>query len=189
VKKIFLPVLLIALLAGNAFAQVSGGVRVGGNVSNLKWDIGGMSVKDQSKFGVWGGMYLTTMFSDKLGLQPELAYSAMGSKAGNAKLKLGYLTLPVLLRYQVADQLHFLVGPQASFLLSAKYDGPDGDADVKDSFKSTEFGALLGIGFDGSRFDIGIRYGLGLADIDEDEVMKAKTRLFQIVVGYRLFGN
>jgi hypothetical protein len=52
-KRIFLPALLIVLLAVNVFAQVSGGVRLGGNLSNLKWSAGDLSMTDDSKFGLW----------------------------------------------------------------------------------------------------------------------------------------
>lgn len=79
-KRIFLPALLIVLLAVNVFAQVSGGVRLGGNLSNLKWSAGDLSMTDDSKFGLLAGVYLTAMLSDRVGIQPELAYSSMGSK-------------------------------------------------------------------------------------------------------------
>ena len=62
-KKIFLPALLIALLAGgNLYAQVSGGVRLGGNLANLKWSADDFSQTDDSKFGPLVGVYLTAMF-------------------------------------------------------------------------------------------------------------------------------
>jgi len=122
-KRIFLPALLIVLLAGNVFAQVSGGVRLGGNLSNLKWSAGDLSMTDDSKFGLLAGVYLTAMLSDRVGIQPELAYSSMGSKQDeDGTVKLNYIALPVLLRYQIVDQIHLLVGPQASFLMSAKYE-------------------------------------------------------------------
>lgn len=190
-KKIFLPALLIALLAsGNMFAQVSGGVRLGGNLSNLKWSSGDFSETDDSKFGPFIGVYLTAMLSDQLGIQPELAYSSMGSKDGDDKAKLGYIALPVLVRYQIIEQFHILVGPQASFLLSAKYEEDGEDYDIKEDVKGLDFGAVFGIGADIDRFNVGLRYGLGLANIFEsDEDVEVKSRAFQIVLGYRLFGS
>lgn len=191
-KKIFLLVMVVTMLAsGNLFAQVSGGVRLGGNLSNIKYSAGDFSATDDSKFGPLFGLYLTAMFADKVGLQPELVYSAMGSKDGDAKLNLGYIALPVLLRYQIIEQIHLLLGPQAAFLLSAKYKEGDDDEDVKDSFKGLDFSAVVGAGADIDRFNVGLRYGFGLANIieNEGEDLKVKSSTFQIVLGYKLFGD
>jgi|SRR5690606_1473956 len=192
-KKIFLLVMVVTMLAsGNLFAQVSGGVRLGGNLSNLKYSAGDFNATDDSKFGPLLGLYLTAMFADKVGVQPELVYSAMGSKDGDDKLKLGYIAIPVLLRYQIIEQIHLLLGPQAAFLLSAKYQEGDGDnEDVKDSFKGLDFTAVIGAGADIDRFNVGLRYGFGLANIieNEGEDIKVKNNAFQIVVGYKLFGE
>jgi opacity protein-like surface antigen len=192
-KKIFLPALLIVLLAGsNAFAQVSGGVRLGGNLSNLKWSAGDFSVTDDSKFGIMAGAYLTAMFSDRVGIQPELVFSSMGSKdEDEGKYKLNYIALPVLVRIQIIDQLHFLVGPQASFLMSANYEYESEEEDIKDFVKGLDFGAVFGVGADISRFNVGVRYGLGLSNISdmEDDEVEVKSRAFQIVLGYQLFGD
>lgn len=190
-KKIFLPALLIALLAGgNLYAQVSGGVRLGGNLANLKWSADDFSQTDDSKFGPLVGVYLTAMFSDQFGIQPELAYSSMGSKDGDDKVKLGYIALPVLLRYQVVEHVHILVGPQASFLLSANYEEDGEDTDIKDDVKGLDFSGVFGVGADIQRFNVGVRYALGLANIsDIDESFEIKSRAFQIVIGYQLFGN
>ena len=191
-KKIFLLVMVVTMLAsGNLLAQVSGGVRLGGNLSNIKYSAGDFSATDDSKFGPLFGLYLTAMFADKVGLQPELVYSAMGSKDGDAKLNLGYIALPVLLRYQIIEQIHLLLGPQAAFLLSAKYKEGDYDEDAKDLFKGLDFSAVVGAGADIDRFNVGLRYGFGLANIieNEGEDFKAKSSTFQIVLGYKLFGD
>lgn len=105
---------------------------------------------------------------------------------------MNYIALPVLLRYQIVDQIHLLVGPQASFLMSAKYEEDGDEEDIKDSVKGLDFGAVFGVGADISRFNVGLRYGLGLANIfDEDggEGVEVKSRAFQIVLGYKLFGD
>lgn len=192
-KRIFLSALLIALLAsGNLFAQVSGGVRVGGNLSNLHYTDGGdISESDDSKIGPLFGLYLTAMFSDQFGIQPELVYSAMGSKDGDAKLKLNYIALPVLARYQVAEQFHILLGPQIGFIASAKYAEGDEDEDIKEDVESLDVSGVIGVGADFDRFNVGVRYALGFTsmfDSAEGDI-KVKNRALQLVLGYRLFGN
>jgi hypothetical protein len=171
---------------------VSGGVRLGGNLANLKWSAGDFSQTDDSKFGPLVGLYLTAMLSDRFGVQPELVYSSMGSKDEGDKVKLAYIALPVLARIQIIEQLHVLIGPQAAFLMSAKYEeeGED-DVDIKDDVKGLDFSGVIGVGADIDRFNVGLRYALGLANIfeTEGEDFDVKSRAFQIVVGYRLFGG
>lgn len=191
-KKIFLPVMIVALLAsGNLFAQISGGVRIGGNLSNIKYSFDDLSYSNDSKFGPLVGLYLTAMLGDKAGIQPELVYSAMGSKSSDGDLKLAYIALPVMLRYQIIEQIHVLAGPQAAFLLSGKYESPDGEEqDVKDQLNGVDFGLVVGAGADINRFNLGVRYGFGLANIlDTEGDTKAKNSGLQIVLGYRLFGE
>src|SRR5690606_23342981 len=120
------------------------------------------------KFGIMAGAYLTAMFSDRVGIQPELVFSSMGSKdEDEGKYKLNYIALPVLVRIQIIDQLHFLVGPQASFLMSANYEYESEEEDIKDFVKGLDFGAVFGVGADISRFNVGVRYGLGLSNISD----------------------
>jgi hypothetical protein len=195
-KHTLLVVLAMFAFAPMAFSQISGGIRLGANIANQKFDAEGISVSPDSKLGILGGLYLTANLSDKIAIQPELYFSSMGSKFDisgfESTTKLGYLSVPVLLRYNITENINFHVGPQLGFLLSAKEE-VDGDSeDVKDSYKGIDFGAALGLGVDFGKFNGGLRYVAGLSnvgDFDDSDNATLKNSSFQIFVGYRLFGG
>jgi len=192
-KKILLPAVMIFLFTtNNLLGQISGGARVGANISNLKYSEGDFSEKQESKAGPIIGLYLTYMFAEQAGIQPELFYSLMGAgdPGDEDKTNLSYIALPVMFRYNITEQFHLLAGPQFSFLLSAKEKDPDGDVDLKDETSSIDFGFTIGAGADINKFNVGLRYLFGISNVADFEGIgdfKVKNSAFQIVLGYRLF--
>lgn len=189
-KKI-ICVFALSLFSVLAFAQISGGLRLGVNVANQK--VLGISASADSKVGLLGGLYLTANLSDKFALQPELLYSSMGAKTDDVSDSFGYIQVPVLLRYNVTENFNLHAGPQLGLLMSAESDGED----IKDFAKGTDFGASFGAGVDFGSFNAGLRYYVGLsniADIDTQGLpgvgeITVKNSSFQIFIGYRLFGG
>lgn len=191
-KKVFLSFVFV-VVASAAFAQVSGGIRLGMNLANQKVEALGVSVSGDSKVGLLGGLYLTANLSDKFAVQPELLYSSMGSKTDDISDAFGYIQVPILLRYNINENFNLHAGPQIGLLLSAKSDG----VDIKDEVKGTDFGASFGAGVDFGKFNGGLRYYLGfsnISDIDTQGIpglgdISFKNTSFQIYLGYKLFGG
>lgn len=175
------------------FAQVSGGIRLGMNIANQKAEIDGNSDTGDSKIGFLGGFYLTADVSEKFAVQPELMFSGMGSQDKDADIQIpfNYLSIPVLLRYNITENFNLQAGPQIGFLLSAKATYGGNSVDIKDSFKGTDFGAAFGFGTDFGKFNAGARYYIGLANVAEDASSgdTFKNNTFQIFLGYKLFGG
>ncbi|HLT71736.1 MAG TPA: porin family protein [Cyclobacteriaceae bacterium] len=192
-KSIIVPIVVLFLfVAGNLFGQISGGARIGANISNLKYSEDNFSEKQESKVGPIIGLYVTYMFAEQAGIQPELFYSLMGAgdPGDEDKTNLSYIALPVMFRYNITEQFHLLAGPQFSFLLSAKEKDPDGDVDLKDETSSIDVGFTIGAGADINKFNVGLRYLFGLSNVADFESIgdfKVKNSAFQIVLGYRLF--
>jgi hypothetical protein len=80
-------------------------------------------------------------------------------------------------------------GPQIGFLLSAKRKDDGEDEDIKDLFKSTDFGFNLGLGADFGKLNASARYCIGLSNIADDEDVEIKNGVFQIALGLKLFGE
>lgn len=197
-KKIFLAISTVALFAVSAHAQgLSGGLKAGVNISNQKMEAMGESDKGDSKVGFLVGGYLTAMITDKFGIQPELLYSTMGTKDGDAKLNANYLSVPVMLRYNVAENVNIQAGPQVGFLMSAKAEYEGNSGDMKDYYNSIDFGAAFGIGMDFGKLNASARYYLGLSNVASDEYsemfevddLSIKNSAIQLSLGYKLFGE
>ena len=187
-KKVLLSLVALVAISTASFAQVSGGVRAGLNLSNQKFSIGDESESGDMKAGFLLGLYLTGNLSEKVAIQPELLYSSMGSKSDDGDLKMAYIAIPVLLRYNFNEMINLHVGPQFGILASAKAD----DEDIKDFYKGLDVGAAIGLGADFGAFNAGLRYYMGLSNVAEENDLvdlEAKNSAIQIVLGYRLFGG
>ncbi|MHC0442284.1 porin family protein [Flavobacterium sp. 3-210] len=200
-KKIILSA--VAVMAfGFANAQdVKFGVKGGLNVSTITGDIENAS----SKVGFHVGGFAEIKLSEKFAIQPELLYSTQGAKEkgefeyeGNVydaelNYKLAYINLPIMAKYYIVEKFNVEAGPQIGFLVNAKAEatvlGNSAEEDVKDSFKSVDFGINLGAGYDFTdKFSAGVRYNIGLSNMIDGEAAdyaKAHNGVFSLSVGYK----
>ena len=158
-----------------------------------------------------GGVYARIPLVKKLSLQPELLFSSEGTGykkwrtdeesqrrfSSRDTLSLHYINLPVMLEYEFVKGLRGEFGPQFGFLVRAKnkwwsrYDRyGKGSENVKDSFKTFDFGLNFGLNYEArignGSADFGVRYNLGLTDIAENfdsEEGKVRNRVFTIGMG------
>jgi hypothetical protein len=187
-KKLVLSLVALVAFASVSFAQLSGGIRAGLNLANQKYSVGSDSESGDMKAGFLLGLYLTGNLSENLAIQPELVYSGFGTKEDDESLNLGYLSIPVLLRYNINEMINVHLGPQFGILMSAKAE----DEDVKDAYKGADMGLTVGVGLDFGAFNAGARYYAGLSNIVEENDLidlEGKNSAIQIVLGYRLFGG
>lgn len=88
-------------------------------------------------------------------------------------------------KFAVAEKFNLQAGPQIGFLMSASADSKD----VKDSFKSLDFGLNLGAGYDlTEKLFLEARYNLGLAQTQKDlgaGETAAKNAVIQLSLGYK----
>jgi hypothetical protein len=136
--------------------------------------------------GLLGHIHL----APQLALQPEIVYSAQGTKytALNQehKINLGYVNVPVLFQYMFDNGFRLEAGPQVGFLISANDKVGSAKLDVKDGYKTVDFGLGAGVGYvhTPSGFGVDARYNLGLSDISESSTNKLNNRGFQLGVFY-----
>jgi hypothetical protein len=207
-----LLVVTAATLSGQVQSQTfSGGIRGGLNFAQWRHVVETSSIQTgaintvftgEARTGYVFGVYYSRMFNKSIGLQPELFYNSAGQKFAATSINLGYLSVPVFLRYNITDQFHLLGGPQIGYLLSAEGHDPGatggGARDRKNDFHTADFGAVFGIGVDVKNFNFGLRYAMGLTNIMKNNtavVQGASVRQniqnvgWQLVAGYRLFGR
>ena len=176
--------------------------------SQVKWDAKfGMNFSNMTKFentkalpGFQLGVGMDYGFSENWSLQSGLMISSKGWKVKEGDIKNTYrpiyLDIPILAAYKfnISDNTKFVInaGPYLAFGLGgkAKYEGGEDDKMFDKE------------GWDMSRFDLGIQYGIGLEisehylinltgqngficpwDVEDGD--KPKNMTFSIGVGYR----
>ncbi len=187
-KKLVLVTAIAVFGFSNSNAQdIQFGAKLGVNFSDINGDnaISDGPVTSFLNFGVYAEMPINEKFS----FQPELMYSVQGFGTGSGEdelVSLHYLNLPLMGKYYVTKGLSIEAGPQIGFLLSAK----DNDMDLKNSFKTLDFGVNLGLGYKlNNGLNFGARYNLGLSNINDFESSNAKFRntTVQFIIGYSFF--
>lgn len=204
-KKLFVAVMAL-LSFGISFAQqesksgsdIKYGAKGGLNLANIVGDDAG----DANNYvGFNAGFFVEIPVTDKLIFQPEILYSAQGSKSEgivdgynvDATLKFNYINLPLMFKYQVANKFSLEAGPYIGFLTSAKLkfdvEGLGSDTvDMKDDVKSTDFGIGVGMNYEFSDVIFAnARYQGGLTEIGDSEAggNSVKNSVFQIGLGFR----
>ena len=148
--------------------------------------------ESEMKIGYQFGFLYNHAFTEEWRLQPEVNFMQVGARFeypmldDDVKWNLNYINVPVILQYHTKPGWYFEFGPQVGFLVSAKSKFGDNSTDIKDAFKSTDFGLNLGLGYRVSdNIRVGIRYYRGLADIaeDDDEDYKNAGLRVQLRVG------
>lgn len=122
------------------------------------------------------GLLAEIPVTDQFYIQPELDFTLSGNKVRDSSyaqtVKLGYLDLPILLKYKPFEGVSLFAGPQLDYLLFAGYssvlDAKSYSGAVKPSFKAVGFSGVAGLGFGfTANFGIEARYTRSLANINK----------------------
>ena len=182
-KKILI-VFLLSIVANAAIAQVAIGLKAGVNMSKINAD----DVESTDNITAFHAGAFVNIKLAMIGIQPELLFSQQGASIddvdfGQGDLKLSYMTIPVMVKFYLAAGFNIQAGPQFGFLTAADFDGDD----VKDSFKSSDMTANVGLAWDAPfGLVLDARYNIGLSDIS-DGGGEIKGNTFQFSVGYKIF--
>jgi hypothetical protein len=196
-KKVVLSVMILIAVASVSQAQgIRLGVKVGGNLNKIS----GQSFNDGFDFSYHAGGFLEIDFNKKWGIQPEVLFSQTTTKPssfktvygtavnptlnGNDKVKLNYLSIPLLLRYNIGSILSLNAGPQYSILLN---NDKTLFANGKDAFKDGDLALVLGGQLNFKFLRVYGRYNIGLQNINDfDNQDKWTNQQIQLGLGLRL---
>lgn len=155
------------------------GAKVGFNASTWMGDqIDGVSAKPGAYFG---GIAEIPAFLDGFYLQPELLVNFLGADIGPSNVNLTYLSLPMMGKYHILDEVAVEFGPQISFLLG---DNWEEDLQLQDT-KKIDFGLNIGGGYRmNDQFYFQMRFGFGLTKALD--VTKVRNGVFSIGACYFL---
>jgi len=181
-------------LTSMTFAQgLHLGIKAGANI----FKVDGAAIKDEFRFGYNAGAFAEVNFNDKIGIQPELLFNQTNYRTGtdfsnvyqinnanDVKGKLNYLSIPILLNYNLAKFFTLQAGPQYGILLNKSETLVQNG---KDAFKNGDFSLLGGVQLNLGSLKVGGRYVVGLSNINDiDDKNKWKNQGFQVWLGFRI---
>lgn len=194
------------------------GVKGGLNVSTISTSYNYEDSKP--KVGFNAGVFANIPIASKFSIQPELSYNQIGSKTeidsrydipgtvvrmkSTGSVSLGYLSLPVMLQYNLLPNLYVEAGPEFGFLLGGKIkdewtetrtsgnnvstNSNTNDRKInKDLYNKFNLGLGIGAGyFFTPNFGVTARFVAGLTDIYKHNVGDAaRNNAFQVGVAYK----
>ncbi|SHM13227.1 porin family protein [Flavobacterium chilense] len=169
-KKIILCAIAVMAFGFTNAQQTRFGVKGGLNLSTV---VGGDVENTKTLVGFHVGGFAEIHVVQRFYVQPELLFSAQGTKVDgpfgtDADIKLNYLNIPVVAKYYIVDKKFSVeAGPQLGILLSAKADGTD----IKDNTRSADLGFNLGAGYNFTdNFSVGLRYTIGLSPLSDKDI-------------------
>ena len=163
--------------------KVEFGVKGGLNFSSIRGD-NSSDLETVTAFNL--GIVSEIPISEKFSFQPELMYSGKGFSIDDDVVSLNYLDIPLMGKYYLTKGFSVEAGPQIGFLLSAKRES----LDVKDFYNTVDIGMNLGVGYKlENGINFGVRYNLGLSDINDRDGYsdKNKINVVQVSIGYNFF--
>jgi outer membrane protein with beta-barrel domain len=204
----FVTVLIVLAATASHAQTIQAGVKVGIDFSSLP-NAGEVidqivklrSTETSSKAGLVLGGYVMFPVTDRLALQPEMAFAMKGVKLnegsdGSVTASLRYLEFPILLRYATTVDTHavyLLAGPTFAVKAStsAQLDGPSQtvDENIDSAIRTFDAGIALGAGVNYGRYLFEARYTQGLTDVGAETFPHSdslKNRVFTILAGVRL---
>ncbi len=106
-----------------------------------------------------GGIFIEKIYSEKISLRFEGLYSQKGPRVYvrnapgsrvEAPLRLHYIDLPALVKYQIIEDIYFFAGPQMSLLLARNIKLYGGEKDLESPVKGSdvELSGVIGFSFD-----------------------------------------
>jgi len=167
------------------------GIKGGTSINKLA----GKSFKEEFSFGYHVGVFATLGMGGKLSLQPEVLLNQVNTDTASNfssvyhfknNIQLKYLSIPILLNYNLSNLLALQVGPQFGILMDNNKNLLQNGGDA---FKNGDFSMLGGVQLKLLKFRVYGRYAIGLTDLRTSTITnsdKSKSQSIQLGVGLAL---
>lgn len=182
-KTILVAAFLFLALTTIQAQSVKLGLKAGLNYANQTGSdiiVNTKTYKTEAITSYQAGLIAEISIFESLSIQPELLYSSQGATYKNALMdyvsKVGYISIPIMVKIDLSKSISLELGPQASFLLSGK------DEFIANDASTFDFAVAGGLGLKLTKsIFISGRYGLGLTEVSK--VAKTKNSVVQISAG------
>lgn len=177
-KQVF--ILIFSLLTFSNFTSAQSNIRFGAKAGINYANFTDSEIKTDAITNYHVGILAEMKVFDNLAIQPELLYTTVGASydilGQEIKNELGYISIPVLAKFNLSDNLFLELGPQAGFLLNKK------DEVVFDDYNTFDFSVNGGLGFKISEnLFANARYNMGLTEVSR--TAEVKNSVLQVSVG------
>lgn len=175
-KKLFPLLMFLSFMATAAVAQGGWhlGIKGGANLTKVN----GPGFQNDYVLNYHLGGYLELGLSGNFSIQPEFIFQSIGSTHSGNKIKLNYLSIPLLTNIKLSPGFWIQLGPQYSILTKSNQ-----------NFKNGDFSVVGGLWF---QLPVGVnfsaRYIVGLSNINGGHNNgNWENRSIQLGIGYQLF--
>jgi hypothetical protein len=193
-KKAFLAMMAFIFIAITSQAQgVKLGAKLGANLNKVT----GKSFNEEFDLSYHVGGFLEIDISKKFGIQPEVYFNQAtatrtsgfntlytANPNANTDIKLNYLSIPILLRYNVGKIVTLQAGPQFSILMNNDNTLLQNG---QEAFKGGDFAMAGGVTLNLKMLRVYGRYNIGLSNINDiDDRDEWKSQQLQLGIGLKL---
>ncbi|HET9825100.1 MAG TPA: porin family protein [Chitinophagaceae bacterium] len=193
-KTKFLSLAVALCISQLMMAQFHLGVKAGANITKVD----GKSFSQEFRYGYNLGGFAEIGLSPKFSFQPEVLFNQYSSSldssyksiyenviaSDQSKVKLNYLTVPLLLDYKFLGPIHLQAGPQVGVLMSHDKNFLQNGANA---FKNGDFSVVAGAQIKLAQLRVTGRYIIGLNNINDiDNQDKWKNQVVQLSLGIAL---
>ncbi|MEI7628204.1 MAG: porin family protein [Bacteroidota bacterium] len=197
-KKILLTsfAFFAILIAVNAQGGFRLGIKGGLNLNQIQ----GVSFNNGFNYGYHLGGFAEIDFTKKFGIQPEVLWNQSNTQVSaefatlyptltnpntlNQEVVLNYLSIPLLLRYNLGSMFSIVAGPQFGILMNKNQNLLQNG---QKAFSDGDFSAVAGIQVNLKTLRLYGRYNIGMKNINQiDQKDKWTSQQIQLGVGLRL---
>ena len=193
-KTKFLSLAVALFISQLMMAQFHLGVKAGANISKVD----GKSFKEEFRYGYNVGGFAEIKLGGKFSFQPEVLFNQYSTtldssyksiyqgviSSNQSKVKLNYLSIPLMLDYKFIGPLHLQAGPQFGVLMNQNKNFLQNGSEA---FKHGDFSLAAGAQIKLAALRITGRYLIGLNNINDiDNQDKWKNQVVQLSLGIAL---
>lgn len=188
--KLF-SIIFSIFLSSSLFSQgISFGIKAGANMGKID----GHSFKDEYNLGYHVGAF-ATIGAGKWAIQPEVLFNQVNTDTATnfnqitqlhnvGQIQLRYLSIPIMLNYNLSNILAIQAGPQFGVLIDKSKNLVQNG---KDAFKSGNFSLAAGLQLKVLKFRLYGRFVGGLSDLNNlNNNDTWKVQMIQVGVGIGL---
>jgi hypothetical protein len=206
-KTVFLVIVLSLLIGYSSFSQVRFGLKAGTSFTNVAMHKMPDTFNSDVQLAYHAGVFGSLPLSERISIGADLLYSNKGYRNYNEGYqypdlyfyeRFQYLSIPLMLNYELVDKLTVGIGPEVGFLLAASATIEDNWFDTSTLYNNpVDVGLNLGSEYTiNERLITGARYYYGFSNVIGDLIIydengqatngAIRNRVFQLYLGYFL---